>query len=136
MASGFVARLHMNCAHDPDDKLYAKYGDARVICNFIVPSSFILFLIKTIVHRLKDENRYKNDKDIGEKRVAMDSPSRSSVTWSLEWSLDEITDDPEKTKAWFEEARARGLASPLKKKEEEKKKGSGSKKKGGKKKKK
>uniref|UniRef100_U9UDM1 Uncharacterized protein n=1 Tax=Rhizophagus irregularis (strain DAOM 181602 / DAOM 197198 / MUCL 43194) TaxID=747089 RepID=U9UDM1_RHIID len=83
-----------------------------------------------------DENRYKNDKDIGEKRVAMDSPSRSSVTWSLEWSLDEITDDPEKTKAWFEEARARGLASPLKKKEEEKKKGSGSKKKGGKKKKK
>ncbi|PKB97485.1 hypothetical protein RhiirA5_433066 [Rhizophagus irregularis] len=32
--------------------------------------------------RLKDENRYKNDNEIGEKRVALESPSRESVDLS------------------------------------------------------
>ncbi|PKK68614.1 hypothetical protein RhiirC2_782052 [Rhizophagus irregularis] len=32
--------------------------------------------------RLKDENRYKNDNEIGKKRVALESPSRENVDLS------------------------------------------------------
>ncbi|PKY61304.1 hypothetical protein RhiirA4_486094 [Rhizophagus irregularis] len=72
--------------------------------------------------RLKNENRYTDEKEIGEKRPTVESPSK--LTWSPDWSIDDILEDSEKTKAWLE-----------KKKEDEKKKANGGKRKGKKKKK-
>ncbi|CAB4479501.1 hypothetical protein RhiirA1_469075 [Rhizophagus irregularis] len=48
--------------------------------------------------RLKDKNRYQDEKEIGEKRPMNESPSK--LTWSPDWSMSEIAEDPKKHKIW------------------------------------
>ncbi|GET64106.1 hypothetical protein GLOIN_2v1711901 [Rhizophagus irregularis DAOM 181602=DAOM 197198] len=50
--------------------------------------------------RLKNENRYQDEKEIGEKRPILESPSK--LDWSPDQSIEEIEDDEERNRIWTE----------------------------------